>query len=129
MNILVVDDDAAVLDALCDMVTRIGHAPTPCQNPKQALCDFREAVSIGQPFKLVMTDFNMPVWSGLTLALQIKGCCHAYEVFCPIICITGNPEDVRSLNVRDGSPIQLIMCKGNFGWEDLGIAIKQLTSN
>lgn len=126
MKILLVDDDAAILDVLGVLLTTSGHEIEAVNDPRYALVRFREAAKIEVPFDVVITDFNMPVWSGLTLAMHIANCCAAYQIKAPVICITGNGIDVRRMNERDGGPLALVLDKG-CPLKDIESAIKCVT--
>lgn len=124
MKLLIVDDDKVILELLTDMLSSLGYIITTSTDPKQALLLFRQAAADNIPFEVVLTDFNMPCWSGLTLAMHIASCCTMYSIKAPVICITGNASDVRRMNERDRGPLALIMEKGSFGMCDLDNAIK-----
>lgn len=113
MKILLVDDDNAILDSFGTWLKTIeGFEVVTCNVPKEALILFRQAASELMPFDVVLTDFNMPGWSGLTLAMYINSCCTVYGIKVPIICITGNPTDVKRMNDRDRGPLTLVLEKG-----------------
>ena len=127
MKILIVDDTPICLEVLHAILTKLNHEVVACNHPKAALLQFQSEAVIENHFDLVMTDFNMPEWSGLTLALQIKAACTSYYApgySLPIICLTGdNTWDVQAMNKRDGSPISLILAKP-YGLQDIDEAIK-----
>ena len=110
MKILFVDDDKAILDALGPLLESYHHTVITCNDPKEALKLFRDMAA--EPFDAVVTDFNMPGWSGLTLAMHIVSCCAAYEIKCPVVCLTGNREDATRMNDQSRNPINLILDKG-----------------
>jgi CheY-like chemotaxis protein len=124
MNLLIVDDDKVILDLLAEMLSGLAYVITTTNDPKHALELFRQAASEKNPFDVVLTDFQMPYWSGLTLAMHIASCCTVFEIKAPVICITCNASDVRRMNERDRGPLALIMEKGSFGMCDLDNAIK-----
>lgn len=126
MRILVVDDDTACLDVLSCLLTSRQHVVEAVNDPKLALQVFREAAKRELPFDVVITDFNMPVWSGITLAMYIANCCTVYRIKAPVICISGNGGDVRRMNERDGGPLALVLDKG-CPLTDIETAIKCVT--
>jgi CheY-like chemotaxis protein len=126
LKLLLVDDDKEILELLTDMLTHMGYAITSTNEPQHALLLFRQAASEDVPFDVVITDFNMPYWSGLTLAMHIVSCCTCFEIKAPVICITGNARDARKLNESARSPMNLVMEKGSFDMVDLDNAIKHV---
>ena len=66
-RILVVDDDEAVRDAVCDVVTMLGHTAEPASDAYEALDRFRPG-----RYDLVVTDLAMPVMNGLDLARHLR---------------------------------------------------------
>jgi CheY-like chemotaxis protein len=127
MKILFVDDDLSILDSLGKWFESLEHTVITCNIPKVALELFRQASNEPEiPFDVVITDFNMPGWSGLNLAMHIVSACKAYEVKCPIICITGNRQDAVRMNNQSRNPINLILDKG-CPLKDIENAIKAVT--
>lgn len=66
-NILVVDDEGSVADALTLILGERGHRVAAAQTGAQALALLAE-----RPFQLVFTDLRLPDLSGLELLSQIK---------------------------------------------------------
>jgi len=62
-RILVVDDDAASLDAVCELLTMSGHIPEKAADPQVAL----EALRL-KAFDILLTDLALPGISGIELA-------------------------------------------------------------
>ena len=85
-RILVVDDDEAVRDAVCYVVTGLGYTAEPARDACEALDRFRPGL-----YDLVVTDFAMPVMNGLQLARRLR----ALEPTLPITIFSGTalPED------------------------------------
>ena len=68
-RLLIVDDEAAQMTALCDTLGEQGYEVIGCPNGKEALAALRQA-----PFDLLLTDLMMPGMDGIALlrtALQI----------------------------------------------------------
>lgn len=61
-RLLVVDDEAPQLEALCAVLVEEGHAVVGCATPAQAL----EALG-KQPFDIMLSDLNMPEMDGISL--------------------------------------------------------------
>ncbi len=79
-SILVVDDDASVLDVMSEMLRMEGHSVTVAENGKQAVdCVFND------PFDLVITDLIMPEKEGLETIADIR---RKFSKL-PIIAISG----------------------------------------
>lgn len=110
MKILFVDDDEAILESIGSLLKSYHHTVVTCNNPIHALKLFQEMAT--EPFDAVITDFNMPGWSGLTLAMHIVSCCAVYGIKCPVICLTGNSSDAIRMNDQSRNPIDLILDKG-----------------
>lgn len=82
-NILVVDDEAYVCDALKMLLTLDGHAVVTANSGAEALGLFSE-----RSFDVVITDYSMPVMKGDELAATIK----ARKPSQPIVMITAYVE-------------------------------------
>ena len=80
VRILVVDDDEAVRDAVCDVVTMLGYAAEPASDPGDALERFRPG-----RYGLVVTDLSMPVMNGLQFARHLR----VLEPALPILIFSG----------------------------------------
>jgi len=81
-RVFVIDDDQAVLTSTLRLLTRLGYEPLGCTDPDEALA------SAGQPdfaVSCVLTDYSMPVMSGLELARKVR----AIHPALPIILMTG----------------------------------------
>jgi len=97
-HILLVDDEPAVGDVLCAMLTRGGFRVTNHTNPVEALDDFRDHPG---KFDLVLTDLTMPGMTGIDLARRL------FEIRpdLPVLLTTGfggswEPKAVRELGIR-----------------------------
>jgi PAS domain S-box-containing protein len=58
-RILVLDDEKHIAELLSEMLRLLGHDPTPCLSPVQAL-----KVLEGGGYDLILSDFRMPVMNG-----------------------------------------------------------------
>ena len=76
VRILVVDDDEAVRDVVCDVLTELGYAAEPASDGADALGRFRPG-----RYRLVVTDLAMPTMNGLQLACRLR----ALEPAIPIL--------------------------------------------
>jgi len=66
-RILVLDDERHIAELLSEMLRLLGHDPTPCLSPVQAL----RALETG-PFDLILSDFRMPVMNGQEFYLRVR---------------------------------------------------------
>ncbi|MEP7306990.1 MAG: response regulator [Acidobacteriota bacterium] len=71
-RVLVVDDNATSRRLLEEMLLGWQMAPSLVANARDALDALRAAHQSGQPFPLVVTDFQMPGADGFTLTAAIK---------------------------------------------------------
>ena len=67
-TILVVEDDARVLNATVEALAELGHNPIPCPSPDQAMALLDERPDI----QLVLTDVVMPGTTGPELVAAIR---------------------------------------------------------
>lgn len=65
LRVLVVEDNAAALGALCDMLVDLGAAPTPSATPTEAVAKLLEARADGHDFDAVLSDFELKGANGL----------------------------------------------------------------
>jgi len=82
LKILVVDDNPAVNDILCQLCGFLGHEVVPAQNGAEGL-----ALIQGDPeIAMVFTDFRMPVMDGVELLKRLK----EFRPAIPVVLITGS---------------------------------------
>jgi CheY-like chemotaxis protein len=92
LRILVVDDDAAVRDAVCDVLTFQGYLVDSVNGADEAIERFRPG-----RYQLVITDLVMPLMGGLQLARRLR----ALEPTVPIMIFSGEvpaPEAFSEMN-------------------------------
>jgi signal transduction histidine kinase len=80
-RLLVVDDDAAQMRALCSTLDREGYPTTGFTSARQALIAFQR-----QPFDLVLTDLTMPEMNGIEFLHAV----HAMDPQVVGIVLTGH---------------------------------------
>jgi CheY-like chemotaxis protein len=68
-RVMYVDDDEALVFLVKRLLTRKGYAVTTFTNPKEALASLR---ANPQQYDLLVTDFNMPGYSGLDLLRDVR---------------------------------------------------------
>jgi CheY-like chemotaxis protein len=82
--ILIVDDDPTILMLVSSMVRHLGYRPKTALNGMDALFHLGRS-----GFKLIITDYEMPLMNGLDLARQIK----MKLMDTLVIIMTGNQDD------------------------------------
>lgn len=85
LRVLVVDDDEAVREAVCDVVTMLGYTAEPASDGGEALGRFRPG-----RYGLVVTDLAMPTMNGLQLARRLR----ALEPTLPITIFSATPPSM-----------------------------------
>ena len=80
-KVLFVDDDAAVLEVVREVLESLGYAVTACRDASAALAQ----LSSGWLPDIVLTDLTMPGMSGIEMAREIRK--RGFEM--PIVCCTG----------------------------------------
>ena len=94
-RVLVVDDNATNRRILEEMLKNWGMVPVVADNAPKALSLLREAASADEPFRLLLTDVNMPETDGFSLARFIREDSSVADI--PIIMLTssGRPGDAE----------------------------------
>ena len=72
-RVLVVDDNESARAHLADLLSRMQLRPTTVEGGPQALAALQQAQNQGQPFPLVLLDWQMPGMNGIELARRIHG--------------------------------------------------------
>jgi hypothetical protein len=65
-KILILDDDPAIGEMLGEMLDLLGHCPTSCQDPAEALRLIQH-----QQFDLILSDYRMPGMQGNEFYRQV----------------------------------------------------------
>ena len=114
-HILVIDEDASVLDAVAGLLVRLGHEVTAAPTGAEGIRLWREHGA-----DLVLTDLQMPGMTGLEVILQLR----AYAPGLPVIAMSGGDRS-RDLDLL-GS-VRLLGAVGllakPFGGDELVAAI------
>ena len=84
-QVLLVDDDEMVLDAIDTMLEGLGYTVTVQSDPLEALSAIQKAPDA---FQVVLTDFTMPKLTGVQLADKI----HGVNPDLPIVLMTGKTD-------------------------------------
>jgi len=85
LRILIVDDDALVLEVMQAALESEGHVVSAADSGKRAVVLADGASSSGMPFDAVITDIGMPRMDGFELARTLK----AKDARLPIIALSG----------------------------------------
>lgn len=85
LNILLVDDDPLVLRVLCRMLLRDGHLVHACSGGQEGIEAMKQALVVGAPFDLVVTDLDMPRVDGHCVAHEVK----AVSPSTPVMLLSG----------------------------------------
>jgi two-component system, NtrC family, response regulator len=94
-KLLIIDDDALVLDAFSEVVRKMGHTPHGASSVTEALNLLQS-----QQFDVVFCDVRMPDGSGLDILPEIRGAHPPPEVI--IITGYGDPEGAE-LAIKQGA--------------------------
>jgi two-component system response regulator GlrR len=114
-KVLVVDDDASVLEIITDMLNYKGYTVFPFRSGAEAV----KSMEAEKP-DIIITDFYMPNLDGLELAEQIK---EEYPNI-PIVLLTGSfaPQSEIDPFYRN---VDLVLTKP-VGWQQLLEAVSKL---
>lgn len=105
---LVVDDDPIILRLVAEMLAELGFEVGTAENGLKALS---KIVTCG--YDLVMTDLEMPVMNGFTLAARTRG----HSDGTKIVIMTGRCH-AEVFNMMDRSVVDAWLFKP-FGWTEL----------
>ncbi|MDR5763456.1 response regulator [Caballeronia sp. LZ035] len=75
LDILIVEDDDLAREAVCELVSMLGHTVVQAESPTQAFAEMAR-----HKFDVLMTDINLPGMSGLDLAQQASSFCPGLSV-------------------------------------------------
>ena len=85
-KILVVEDDASIREALCDVLRLAGHEAEGAENGKAGL----EAIARSGMPDIILLDLRMPVMNGVEFLREVK----PRQISSRIIVLTANPQDL-----------------------------------
>lgn len=109
LRVLVIDDDPRVQEALKAMLEHLGHQPIVVENGEEGIAAFKQALEIGIPFELVITDLGMPKVSGAEVSQKVK----EISPNTPVLVITGWGAEHRPVHADYalGKPVRLSTLK------------------
>lgn len=85
LKVLVVEDDASIREALCDVLRLAGHEAEGAENGRAGI----EALERDLP-DVILLDLRMPVMNGLEFLREIA----PRKLSSRIIVLTANPQDL-----------------------------------
>ena len=102
LSVLVVDDNATHRRILCEMLTNWRMRPSASAAGGDALRMMKDAEAAGRPFRVLLSDGQMPEMDGFMLAEAVKSDPRLRSV--PMILLTsairpGEPADCRKLGI------------------------------
>ena len=101
-RILILDDEAAIVTAMQDILTLLGYRATAYTDSSEAL----EALMLNpDDYDIVLTDYSMPLLTGLELAKKIK----ESDIQIPIILTSGYIEEEIEMAARSVGISELIL--------------------
>jgi len=103
-RILVVDDEEDMAFLVKGMLEAKGHKATTATSVKDAI----ETLSM-ERFDLVVSDFNMPVMSGLELAREIRRRWHPYAP--PVVVMSGTPSEEMPVAQKGSDEVAAFLSK------------------
>lgn len=123
-EILIVDDDKALLEALVRKFTLEGYSVLQAHDGEEGL-----KVSIEHHPSLIILDVLMPKMDGVTMMRMLRGASD-WGKHVPIIVLTNqNPDQVtENNNASDGAPAYYLV-KSNTSMAVLADKVKELLAN
>jgi PAS domain S-box-containing protein len=100
LSVLIVDDNSTSRLILEEMLSKYVKMRTSvAANGLEALEMFKRAVEGGEPFDLVITDFNMPDLSGIELVKRLNSDYESHQT--PIVMLSSADRHDRTKHIRD----------------------------
>lgn len=93
--VLVVDDDADILDAICDILEGEDYRVARARHGQEAL----ERVAEERP-AVVLLDLMMPIMDGVAFAQMLRVRYADHEIPIIVISADGNPQRAASVGAR-----------------------------
>lgn len=111
-KVLVVDDDADVLDASAAMVAHLGYSPVCASAGDDAL----KIIATDPSIDILLTDLQMPEMHGFELAQRAK----AIRTDLKVVYVTGQPDSTLNRKEETFGPI----VRKPFGWRQLAMYLR-----
>ncbi len=94
-QVLVVDDNSTNRVILCEILKNWGMKPTPMKSVDDAEVSLRSAQQSGDPFRIVISDVNMPDRDGFDLAQTIRNDDQLADTIIIMLTSGDRTEDIR----------------------------------
>ena len=114
---LYVDDDEVMLLLVERLLLRLGYRVTCLQDPRQAVAAVRDR---SRGFDLVVSDFNMPEFSGLDVARELA----SIRADLPVAIISGHLTDGQRAELLRAGVREVIRKESTL--EELGPLVHRL---
>ena len=85
MSILVIEDDAEIREALCDVLSLAGHRATGAENGRAGLAAIEREIP-----DVILLDLRMPVMNGVEFLREFQ----PKKLRSRVIVLTANPQDL-----------------------------------
>ena len=115
-QILLIDDEVAIVELITGMLERLGYKVTGTTNPIQAINDLKGNPNI---FDLVITDMTMPKMSGEKLAKEVM----KIRPKIPVIMCTGYSEKMNEEKAKSIGIFEFIMKP--ISVHEIGVAVRK----
>src|ERR1700722_16216579 len=99
-RLLIVDDEAAQMRALCQILQLEGYVACGFTTPREAIAALRE-----QPFDALLTDLTMPQIDGITLLRQ----CREIDSHLACIVMTGHATVATAVEALKAGAVDYVM--------------------
>ena len=99
MRVLVADDNAITRHLLSRKLLRLGLVVDEVINGAEALEKFQVALAQGQPYRIILMDWYMPVLDGIQSARAIRKLAGKQQV--SILCVTGAVDEEIDAQIRE----------------------------
>jgi len=98
-NILVVDDDIAILELIAYSLRRAGHKATTASNWEDVVVQINQANQASKPFDLFVLDLMMPGRSGYDMLRSLKVILHPMPPVIILSALSGIDDAVKALEL------------------------------
>ncbi len=97
LRVLIVDDNEVNRRVVHDQISSLGMRTGSYAGGREALEAIREARRTGDPYRIVIADYNMPELDGAALAAEIKSDPELSETIVIMLTSVGHWRELRSL--------------------------------
>ena len=89
LEILVIDDEPSVRDALKDILENYGERVSLAEDGQRGIFQYNARLETEKPYDAVFTDLNMPILTGVDVTRYIK----TLTPQIPVVVITGKEQN------------------------------------